>query len=255
MRDTMTQSWFNTEEAYFGATWSISTEWFFYFAFAYVISSQRLQTFAGWKALAAFAAASVLALAILFHFKVQIEWLLSERPLRYLFLHGFSSDTIWRWLSYYSPMVRILEFMLGVITARTYSSLKPDVSPWAALFAVVWCALLIAFGQEFLANTFFGNFLPNFAFAPAIVVIMLYSSRDRTIGFAFLSGAIMVWAGEISYSVYLLQAAGRNIALLFVQRPALDILLSCFFVTIIASAGFIVIEKPARTFLRRLLTR
>jgi peptidoglycan/LPS O-acetylase OafA/YrhL len=251
---TLTQSWFNTEEAYFGATWSISTEWFFYFAFVYLISSPRLQAFAGWKPLAAFSAASVLALAVLFVLKPQIEWLFS-RPLHPLFLHGGASNTIWTWLSYYSPMVRILEFMLGVIAARTYSALRPDVPSWAAFLAFGWCALLIAFGQQFLANTFFGNFLPNFVFAPALVVIMLYVSQDRTIAFVFLSGAIMVWAGEISYSVYLLQAAGRNIALFFVQHPALDILLTCFFTTIIASTSFILIERPSRTFLRRLFTR
>jgi peptidoglycan/LPS O-acetylase OafA/YrhL len=128
---TMTQSWFNTEEAYFGATWSISTEWFFYFAFAYLISSPRLQAFAGWKPFAAFSAASVLALAILFILKPQIEWFFS-RPLHPLFLHGGASNTIWTWLTYYSPMVRILEFMLGVIAARTYSALRPNVPSWAA---------------------------------------------------------------------------------------------------------------------------
>jgi peptidoglycan/LPS O-acetylase OafA/YrhL len=52
-----------------------------------------------------------------------------------------------------------------------------------------------------------------------------------------------------------LQAAGRNIALFFVQHPALDILLTCFFTTIIASTSFILIERPSRTFLRRLFTR
>ena len=103
----------------------------------------------------------------------------------------------------------------------------------------------------------------NFAFAIACRVLGLRDlgpALSPFNAFLILTGVEtlplrMVWAGEISYSVYLLQAAGRNVALFFVQHPALDILLTCFFTTIIASASFILVERPSRTFLRRLFTR
>jgi peptidoglycan/LPS O-acetylase OafA/YrhL len=60
----------------------------------------------------------------------------------------------------------------------------------------------------------------------------------------------MLWLGEISYSAYLLQVAGWKAASLFAQHPVLVVVFTCIFTTLIASVSFLLIEKPARRFLR-----
>src|SRR5689334_9515289 len=196
---TLTQSWFNTENAVYPATWSISTEWAFYIVFAAVILFFPKVR----NSRASLVSVCITAPLILLIIFANRETVLELLPGGFL-LHGHGSADLWYpWFIYFCPLVRIAEFVAGALAASVYKGRSANISHGFAAIAAAWCICLLAFGGV-VQDTVLADLLPNFAFAPAFVVLILYLTREN-ISSRVLGSTLAIALGEISYAVYLLQ--------------------------------------------------
>ena len=247
---TLTQSWFNTEEAFFPPTWSISTEWFFYVGFAGVAFSGLFARITNpVRCTFFFILIAIASLCVIFFFRAPIVRFISGHSFG-LFYHGPVSADVWFWLTYYSPWLRFFEFGVGVLMSIAYRTGSLKIGNFVGFCAIAWCLLVIFIGET-NNNDLLINFLPNFVYAPAIAIILIYSSQQGNTVSWLLETPAMIWAGEISYSVYLLQFICHRISLLMVNGIFEDIGLSIVITTIVASLSYRFIETPARRYIRR----
>jgi peptidoglycan/LPS O-acetylase OafA/YrhL len=199
---TLTQSWLNVELATFAPDWSISAEWFFYVAFiplTFAVAGLRRPTLA----LAILCGPGAVALAASFYY-----W---HEPLteftRNWFWHraGISADP-WGWFSYYSPYLRLLEFLAGVLVAKSYrayaSGGQAPVSAWFVMVvALAWSAAVII--DSAITDKALRYILPSFIFAPVLAPFMLCLCRYESGLSRLLASRLALFLGEISYSIYI----------------------------------------------------
>ncbi len=280
---TMTQSWFYIIvvnhrlllENGFGLGWSVSTEWFFYCCYVvFVFALFRLRTpYATMLAIVIVSLAVFLVLDVAEVHRADIidlarrcvtdDSALTDKD------YGFH-----RWLFYYSPYVRVLEFVLGCLTAQLYMLLagRPvdaverrwgSVALWAALAVLVLIGASEAISTtDPLLDRYIRFFNLNFGPAvPLATVIFCVSRYDSAVG-RLLAAPALVALGEISYSIY----AVHTWTLRAFLRPAVEfnlangiealirIPVAVVFSIIMASATYRLIEMPCRRYLRRRLS-
>jgi peptidoglycan/LPS O-acetylase OafA/YrhL len=177
---TLTQSWFNVQMTVFAPAWSISTEWFFYLAFVPLVflvqPSER-------SVLALGVYCVVALLGVILVFGVFAEPLFAFVGRMLVFNTTVSADA-GGWTVYFAPPVRLLEFIAGMLTARTYitQTAKPRELLLSAVMwmAVVWCAAVILAGALTSSEaSLFVYVRCNFLFAPAIAAFMLCVCLSR----------------------------------------------------------------------------
>jgi peptidoglycan/LPS O-acetylase OafA/YrhL len=208
---TLTQSWFNIHGVtgdVIGPSWSISTEfglYLFFIPLAAVISRLRYPLLT-LVCLCVFAI--VLMSVLVFAFPNYVSPVIA--PLQ--FFGPRESAPPWQWLLYISPPIRAMEFFAGAIAAQLVMiELRAPSEKTAAASAVTigcvgYCLAVIIFGPPWSIQNLFGALMPNFIFAPAIVTILIIVSCRDTALTRLLSSKPLMAAGEISYSVYLLQS-------------------------------------------------
>ena len=120
---TLTQSWFNLQSITFAPAWSISTECFFYLCFALCMALPSRARPASQVKKSAVIACVVILAALCGMFRHQrIVTQLLEYPFKM-----DSSPNVWAWLTYYSPYVRVCEFIMGASSAKLYLAMKVSV--------------------------------------------------------------------------------------------------------------------------------
>jgi peptidoglycan/LPS O-acetylase OafA/YrhL len=217
---TLTQTWFYLPidgaalVSQFGVTpqvsWSISTEWFFYFAFPLLA--------AGVIVLGGRARKIALAISLLCAAGLTMSFVLNfERPAlmtfgqdRYGPIGASSLDSFYRWLAYFSPYVRVFEFALGCLMSALVSALKgPSKSEQAFGFAFTGIAIagIVALQWTMFADRattwlIQGSHM-NFGFAPLTALLIFCCARYRNPIVGALSSRAAVLLGEASYSIYL----------------------------------------------------
>jgi peptidoglycan/LPS O-acetylase OafA/YrhL len=193
-------------------TWSISTEWFFYFCFPVVClllprSLPRLV----WSAVGLIVVAITVIAALtvrstdIFTFALNTFGQIGIDP----------QDSFYRWLMYFSPYTRLFEFVLGCLTAAIFVRLTtpPSTSEarygnWAATGAIV-CIAILHFGMLAVFDNskwqvFVRSFHMNFGYAPFLAVLIFTCARYQNCLSAWLSTPTIILCGEVSYSIYLL---------------------------------------------------
>jgi peptidoglycan/LPS O-acetylase OafA/YrhL len=197
----MTASWFNLEMLLYPPAWSVSTESFFYYAFALMAPFLwKIKRPMLWL-VAALIVLPALFLAV-------SSWSGLEPLLQLLFWHDEkASAPVIGWFGYFSPYVRIGEFIFGMLASAVYFQWGERVPSRRAVVrsleasAVAWCALLLVLSWFEIDPV--GPLSYNYAFAPALVVIMLVGASEFSILGAMLRVRPILVAGEISYSLYL----------------------------------------------------
>ena len=244
---TLTQSWVNLQDSIFSATWSVSTEWFFYIVFVPAI----LLLPAGRRpnlSLVIYLVAAPLGLFTIFHFRSAIIGVLAT------FLpQGTGSADLWLWFIYYCPAIRLAEFVAGALCARIFLSgaMSTRLSSIFGAAGLGWCVIVL-FGGEVSWGTPLQDIIPNFIYTPGLCAILLCCCQTNVV-----SRALSTWplraAGEISYSVYLLQwGVQAHISLAFPPggwRVAAVVGMT----TVVSAFAFVLIEWPARKILQFLL--
>ena len=188
-----------------------------------------------------------------------------------------ASGPTYFWLTYPSPFVRILEFFLGVLTARLHhadvlGSLREaygDRATAALELASVLAVLCLVVNGILVARSgethYWSVARANFGFAPFICLFILTTSQGASSIFGrLLSGRFALFSGEISYSLYLTQFfAFTAVGTLEAQWVSGDegvlhhlLLISAFIAATyaISYCTYHTIEAPGRRLLRRVLT-
>ena len=129
---TMTQSWFNLQMLIFPPAWSISTEWFFYFAFICMVPLfERIK-----KPLLVL---SVFLIATFFIMPYYIQYQMD--------LLGDKSG----WVTYFSPFTRIFDFIGGILASKAFLSTQEGeremkfLNMILLIGCIVWIVTIIAF--------------------------------------------------------------------------------------------------------------
>ena len=127
---------------------------------------------------------------------------------------GFG-DSFIRWLLYFSPFMRLGEFILGCLVAQIYtqrSGAIPSKVENAIGATVLIIAILSVIAITFLmyypdaGASFLRTLNFNFGLAPSAAVIIFCVARYRSIVSRFLSSRSIVMFGDASYSIYLLHS-------------------------------------------------
>jgi peptidoglycan/LPS O-acetylase OafA/YrhL len=251
-------------------SWSISTEWFFYFAFPFLCIGIALLRGDPRTLVVAIAALCFLALAAVTAINLHYGSIEAYGVSRYGAIAGSSQDGLYRWLAYFSPYVRILEFVLGCLTSALVRALTP---PTEREQRFGYCLLLSAIvGVAALQWIMFGvrgtpwlllELHMNFGFAPLAAVIIFCCARYDNPIIRALSAPRVVLAGEASYSIYLSHLIVIN-AFRYEAPNISDPLIAIasllqMTVTMAAIIGlslvlWSLIEMPARQAVRRWLT-
>jgi peptidoglycan/LPS O-acetylase OafA/YrhL len=289
---TLTQSWF-----YFTAgdnsliyqlglipsvAWSISTEWFFYCAYPLIcyglvsLSRPRDKLYAA-VVVCLIATGLVLSIG---KFATPIN---SYAVARFGDIADFEThwqDSFLRWLLYFSPYMRIFEFLIGCLCASIYLDVV-DRAPTAreerwGLVVLAGTLLVTGTLHVFLFAPFV---LPaqaivtsltarlqwlnlSFGLAPPIAVIIFCCARYKSALTRLLSTKSVLLCGEASYSIYLLHlvviwAFRWEAASVTSFRVLIGDLLR-FGVTFLSVIGlslvvWTLVEVPARRWLRRFM--
>jgi peptidoglycan/LPS O-acetylase OafA/YrhL len=249
--------------------WSISTEWFFYFAFPFLsLGIACLQT--PRKLSIAILALCVFAFFALTVMNLHAGGIFTYGADRYGPIGADGQDGLYRWIAYFSPYVRILEFALGCLISALVRALAPHTDPQQEvglrllIGAIVGAAALqwLMFGR---ANTpgLVTALHMNFGFAPFAAAIIFCCARYENAIVRALSTTRIVLAGEASYSIYLSHMIIIN-AFRY-ETPIISdaqvVIVVCIqaATTTIAIIGFSLVlwslvEMPARRVVRRWLT-
>lgn len=192
-----------------GASWSLSTEWFFYIvyaAFGFILlrfSSVRL----------------VLRAAVFIYFfeaAFMLSAWLNMSKISDLGTSHFgvttNSDSLYRWLVYFWPIARIGEFLLGVLSAQLFlltTKHKSTLFEQYLADALIWFTILCIIAVHIFLH-WEHNGLPGLAIAapqlysPLVAILIFLCARYNNVSFT----KALVWKpllviGEASYSIYL----------------------------------------------------
>jgi len=220
---TLTQSWFYKPIGdlpliyQYGllpqVSWSISTEFFFYLAFPIIcLAIRRLSAVGGVAIATVVIAVTGLALnLVLNHLGPDIH-ALGVR------LYGAAAtspqDSLFRWVRYFSPYVRIFEFILGCLCAALFLQWRhrePSAAEQRGAFVAMLAVLAGAAAFHYAA---YGPHPPgawrqyvgtlHFSYAIFSAAIIFGCARYRNPIVNFVSRPWIVLGGEISLSMYML---------------------------------------------------
>jgi peptidoglycan/LPS O-acetylase OafA/YrhL len=280
---TMTSSWWYWHidgvtliELPYGLSWSVSTEIFFYVAYALVLHRiSALRNLAG--SVVVLIAFCLLAYVVVF---LIVDGRDGWTPLAEATLSNFIPantgerfpNSFLRWLIYVSPYLQILAFMAGGLTCQVYLLMRRNMVRigrvwrealgWAG---VTWVAAGLIYNAtapdmvsiaspetaRYLVALNFMNM--NFLLVPGCCAIILALAVGGFTLQAALAAPAIVGLGEISYSIYLAHPLISQVAFVTKENehPLLGYVVAIAFVLIISDALYRHIEIPSKLFLRR----
>jgi peptidoglycan/LPS O-acetylase OafA/YrhL len=170
------------------------------------------------------------------------------------------------WLPYFAPYIRLLEFVCGMLACQAYRSLSHGVPPPRIMhiilaLAVVWCLAVLAF-PGVTTNALVAAVQPNFIYAPALALLLLYCCLYDTWLSRALSSVPLLAMGTISYSVYVWSffvltwlhpnfASPAPSALAYLNSTV-GAAICMGLTTVLAYGCYHLVEAPSRRWIRRL---
>lgn len=244
------QSWVPHPGWYFslnGVSWSISTELAFYALFPF-ISARLTRT---WQIKIALAVAGIIACSLIYPM---------IRP-----SNGDEATLVLAGLLYINPIARMLEFIVGMITADLYLNFSRDTRGSAVFWTlaeIAACALVaICTMNTWPAFVAISPISPQFAewFLQsgqfwALAVLIFTFAIGRGALSAALSAKAFVFLGEISFSVYMLhqviiRAMEQHMHRFLADHPIAASIAFIATTLVAAAVAFKFIERPSRDFI------
>ncbi|MES9996755.1 acyltransferase family protein [Desulfovibrio aminophilus] len=254
----------------FGLSWSISTEFFFYFAYPF-ISVFVLNTISGTRKAFIFFLFCMVAPLIVFW------WGFCRQEEIYLFMaryfepiSGVQNNSVSRWLWYFSPYSRIFEFIAGVSVAKLYICIIENHRYFgfiqrhltgAIALAIQICVHVFFVVILFIELPYIQFIRQNFLLAPMISMLMLSLLLCKTAINKIYTSKLMIMLGEASFSIYIIQTWTLKLFLphlapysgtFLPAQWASRVVVAMTYSIVIALGTYKVIELPAKQFLRNL---
>jgi peptidoglycan/LPS O-acetylase OafA/YrhL len=176
-------------------------------------------------------------------------------------------DCFVRWLLYFSPYLRMSEFILGTLVAQLYVQLEArkatafeNTLSNAILIAAVGSVFVISYFEyaQGIAMNVFRKTDMNFALAPSAALVIFCAARYRSAVSRLLNIPAAIALGDASYSIYLVHL-GVLLAVAWLTGLArrglvFDSMRLLVVVAAIVGLSMLVYrfyEAPARVWLRR----
>lgn len=214
----MLQAWFLDDEIVYGmngVSWSLSCEAFFYAVFP-------------------------LSVAFIRSYPKKVSWLLVGFGL----CLASASYVLSPAFAHHLPIVRITEFLLGVVAGLSYrEGWRPHISR-----TTVTLAMVIGLGVSWIVE---GPLTNAIMAAPFLLLILCAADSDVQGRRGWLSSPTMVLAGEVSFAFYLVhELVIVNLALLLPMAVPLQI--ACMLALAVTCAVFLhfVVERTCNRLLR-----
>jgi peptidoglycan/LPS O-acetylase OafA/YrhL len=233
-----------------GPAWSVSVEFFLYACFPFlVVVLSKLRT--------SYAIMVMFGLVVVAMTGLTAWFAITGRG----GLPWVDPGSAHRWL-YRTPLTRLGDFTLGILAARLYARNRgrTDVVRACGLLAVG--ASLVIVGLMAWSANLFSVWSWDLAYAvPAVLVIFGISMAPRSIPARLLSLPLIVLLGESSYAFYLIHQTALGYLdgnRWSVGTSPTTILYEAFVLggILCAAVGLhIVVERPARRYIRRLAER
>jgi peptidoglycan/LPS O-acetylase OafA/YrhL len=258
--------------------WSISTEWFFYLCYPFLcIALARLRSVRS-------IAAAIVAVIVVGYASIHLAFITSPDVETYAVAKygnigaAGSPGSFVFWLYYLSPYPRLLEFVLGALTAAFYMAVReaPVSRPEATAGRLILAAAIIAIAIVYLALFTPVHWLADlavfqdayilrmyFTFAPFMAAVLFCCARYPSWVASLLSRREIVLCGEASYSIYLVHMMVIEHMMTFEKLAnmppsrlygAATVLTTMLIVISVSLVTYRVIEVPARRALRSALS-
>jgi hypothetical protein len=146
---------------------------------------------------------------------------------RYGSIAGLTNqNSYFRWLMYFSPYLRIGEFIFGGFIAQLYIILQsrpPSATESAVGHALLWLGIASIPIMTYLMYAGSWDYVRmlnlNFGLAPSVAIILFCSARYQSAVSRFLNTGPIIALGEASYSMYLFHFLIFNISASFLGGP------------------------------------
>jgi peptidoglycan/LPS O-acetylase OafA/YrhL len=232
-----------------GPSWSISTEFAFYFAFLLLVGNFECT----WRR-KLLLSALVLAALILIGFALNIRWTSPSFP-------AITDES----LLYMFPLARLFEFTAGMSLALFYRRKRllerlDFISTTAIEIAAIGLIIvysLLAFNIGERWSNPLTQYLGISAVVPACLAIYVFSQQRGLVSW-ILGLPLFVVLGEISYSIYLFHDPIKDYFVRNNAAAAWDpaALITCLAIIVgLSYLNWLYLETPARKAIKRLLTR
>ena len=256
-------------------TWSISTEWFFYFLYplvVFLILRSHGPRLTGVLVLV-WCALWIALTTSLYDRAGDIDvWAVAHygpiAQMREPQDDFAAQDSFVRWLLYFSPYLRMGEFVLGSLLAQLYVQLR-GIKPGGVENAIGLVVFIAAAASMFVISYYayspdvgpnvFRKMYMNFALAPSAALLVFCAARYRNVFSDLLSSRPALVLGDASYSIYLVHYLVLMVATKLIGSAAhgtafnaVAIVLSTLAVLAISIALYTYYESPARKWLRQL---
>ena len=215
-----------------GVSWSLSDELFFYalFPFFTVISIKCLKSIK-WK--------------LIFSFSL---WLAIVVLISNVFFENNDFNT---WFTYYFPVIRIGEFIVGLMSGLVFLEIKNNFSKFSSTFysfveiiAIILLLIIVIISPNFIQNLRYG-----LIYTPFLAFLIFVFSFQKGFISKLISRRIFIYLGEISFSFYMI----HNLVLsyiYFLWKPNIEahlLITGCFIITLILSSIlYHFFEEPMR---------
>jgi peptidoglycan/LPS O-acetylase OafA/YrhL len=242
-------------DAFAPGSWSISAEVFLYLI--YIAMARPIYRFLNSGQVILSTIGALIVLVSLFYVGKAAGWWYATLD--------FSYPNTDHWLFYRSPLCRISEFALGVLVAALYNARSKSpvtarehsLAAIAAGIGAVWAVALLLLGEIPAIKNQALLFQLSWGFAPSVAALMFYLARCKSPLSRFVENKTIILLGDASYSIYLLQwvffsvmmAAGVAANVLFVPK----IVLAWMMTAILSLGCYRYFERPARSFIRRVM--
>jgi peptidoglycan/LPS O-acetylase OafA/YrhL len=200
-------------------SWSISAEVFFYGV--YLVG---LRWTTRWSPRAyVIAAASAYGLLLLYFLacyalEARIEKIAATAFGPVATLQNGYQDSLLRWLLYFSPPARLVDFLAGVAAAALYMKRRECLSAktMANAYTVVAVVLLLAvhlwlYGSVAYSSSFIGRTASSLYSPLVAVLVFCIAIYPQSVLSKFFGLSVLVALGDASYSIYLLHALFSDI--------------------------------------------